>query len=260
MRITTDGIVVRQKNFGEKDRLLTILTRDHGMITAFANGARGPRSPLAASTELLTYSNFVLFEYKGRTTVDAASAEQVFFGLRQDVELLALGSYLAQLCTEVLPEGEQEPQCLRLLLNSLYLLDAQKRTPDFIKPVFELRLLALSGFMPDLVACGGCGCFEGAQMHFLPCRASCAVPTVWPGPRRRGRCPLPPVCWPQCATSSTATLKSFLLSACRPGGFPSSAPFPSVSFWPSWSAIFRPCASTIRSSCRRPEVGCVSDW
>lgn len=168
MRITTDGIVVRQKNFGEKDRLLTILTRDHGMITAFANGARGPRSPLAASTELLTYSNFVLFEYKGRTTVDAASAEQVFFGLRQDVELLALGSYLAQLCTEVLPEGEQEPQCLRLLLNSLYLLDAQKRTPDFIKPVFELRLLALSGFMPDLVACGGCGCFEGAQMHFLP--------------------------------------------------------------------------------------------
>jgi len=168
MRITTDGIVVRQKNFGEKDRLITLLSRDHGMITAFANGARSPRSPLASSTELLTYSNFVLFEYKGRTTVDAASANQVFFGVRQDVELLALGTYLAQLCTEVLPEGEQDPQCLRLLLNSLYMLNEKKRTPDFIKPVFELRLLALSGFMPDLVACDVCGCYEHEKMYFLP--------------------------------------------------------------------------------------------
>ena len=168
MRITTDGIVVRQKNYGEKDRLLTILSREHGMITAFANGARSPRSPLASSTELLTYSNFVLFEYKGRTTVDAASANQVFFGVRQDVELLALGTYLAQLCTEVLPEGEQDPQCLRLLLNSLYMLNEKKRTPDFIKPVFELRLLSISGFMPDLVACDVCGCYEHEKMYFLP--------------------------------------------------------------------------------------------
>ncbi len=168
MQITTDGIVVRQKNFGEKDRLITLLSRDHGMITAYANGARGPRSPLASSTELLTYSNFVLFEYKGRTTVDAAAANRVFFGLRQDVELLALGTYLAQLCAEVLPEGEHDPQCLRLLLNSLHLLDEKKRTPDFIKPVFELRLLALSGFMPDLVACPVCGCFEHENMFFLP--------------------------------------------------------------------------------------------
>lgn len=160
--------MVRQKNYGEKDRLITLLSRDHGMITAFANGARSPRSPLASSTELLTYSNFVLFEYKGRTTVDAASANQVFFGVRQDVELLALGTYLAQLCTEVLPEGEQDPQCLRLLLNSLYMLNEKKRTPDFIKPVFELRLLAISGFMPDLVACSGCGCYEHEKMYFLP--------------------------------------------------------------------------------------------
>ena len=168
MRITTDGIVVRQKNIGERDRLITLLTRDQGMVTAYANGARSPRSPLASSTELLTYSNFVLFSYKGRTTVDAASAEQVFFGVRQDVELLALGTYLAQLCTEVLPEGEQDPHCLRLLLNSLYLLNEGKRSPDFIKPVFELRLLAISGFMPDLVACQNCGCYESDPMFFLP--------------------------------------------------------------------------------------------
>lgn len=160
--------MVRQKNIGDKDRLVTILSRDHGMLRAYANGARSPRSPLASSTELLTYSNFVLFEYKGRVTVDAASTNQVFFGVRQDVELLALGTYLAQLCTEVLPEGEQDPHCLRLLLNSLYMLNEKKRAPDFIKPVFELRLLALSGFMPDLVGCGCCGCYEHEKMYFLP--------------------------------------------------------------------------------------------
>ncbi len=168
MQITTDGLVVKQKNTGDKDRFITILTRDRGMISANAWSARGPRSSLAGSTELLTYANFVLFENKGRISVNSASVNDMFFELRRDVELLSLSTYLAQLCVEVLPEGEHDPQSLRLMLNCLHLLDQKKRTPDFIKPTCELRLLAMSGFMPDLVACRGCACYESENMYFLP--------------------------------------------------------------------------------------------
>ncbi len=168
MQITTDGLVVKQKSTGDKDRFITILTRDRGMISANAWSARGPKSALAGSTELLTYANFVLFEHRGRVSVNSASVNDMFFGLRGDVELLALSTYMAQLCVEVLPEGEHDPNSLRLMLNCLHLLDKRKCTPEFIKPVCELRMLSMSGFMPDLVACRGCACYESDSMYFLP--------------------------------------------------------------------------------------------
>lgn len=168
MKITTDGIVIRDRNFQDKDRLLTILTRDRGVIRAYARGAKALRGSMLAATELLSYSRFVLFFQKDRYSVDTADGDTLFFGLRQDLVKLSLGSYMAELCAELIPEGEQSEDFLRLMLNSLYLLEKGQRDPAFIKPLFELRLLSMSGYMPDLVACQGCACFENDPMYFLP--------------------------------------------------------------------------------------------
>ena len=168
MKITTDGIVIRDLSFRGKDRLLTILTRDTGVIRAYAKGARALRGPMLAATELLAYSRFVLFFQKDRYSVDCADGEALFFGLRQDLVKLSLGSYMAELCAELIPEGEGSEDFLRLMLNSLYLLEKGKREAAFLKPVFELRLLSMAGYMPDLVACQGCARFEADPMYFLP--------------------------------------------------------------------------------------------
>ncbi len=168
MQITTDAMVIRERNIDDNDRLLTLLTRDRGVITAYARGARRMKSALAPATGLLCYSTFILFKNRERYTVDKADLSAVFFGIRQDIEKLALASYMAQLCAELIPEGEGEGDYLRLMLNSLHLLEKEKRSPDFIKPLFELRLLSMAGYMPNLVACRGCACYEAEEMYFLP--------------------------------------------------------------------------------------------
>lgn len=167
MHLTLEGIVLRQYR-ADEDRILHILTAQHGVITAFANGANKMRSALAASTELLCYSTFVLFSSRGRYVVDKADSARIFFGIRSDIVKLALASYLAQLADEVCPHGVEAQGQLRLLLNTLHCIEADKYPPAQLKALFELRLLTLSGFMPDLVACRSCGSYEHVLMHFYP--------------------------------------------------------------------------------------------
>lgn len=168
MHITTDAIVLREHVTDEFDSVLTLLTKERGVITAYARGARKPRGAMRLSAELLSYSCFVLFYAKGKYSVDKADVNNVFMGVRGDVEKLSLASYFCQLAGELAPREENAAEYLRLLLNCLHLLDRNKRSCTFLKPLFELRLLTMAGFMPSLVCCGNCGCFEAEQMFFLP--------------------------------------------------------------------------------------------
>jgi DNA repair protein RecO (recombination protein O) len=167
MQIKTDGVVLQDHKI-EDDRALTLLTREHGVLTAFANGANRVKTRLSASTELLCYSQFVLFSNKGRHVVDAADSIRIFFGLRKDLEKLSLASYLAELAKDLAPQKQGAPQELSLLLNSLSFIEDGKRDLALLKAIFELRLLTLAGYMPDLVACRGCAEYEKDDMRFLP--------------------------------------------------------------------------------------------
>ena len=64
MRFSTDALVIKETNVGERDRLVTLMTRNMGVIRAYAAGAKSIKSKKAAATGLLTYSNF-LIEKKG---------------------------------------------------------------------------------------------------------------------------------------------------------------------------------------------------
>ena len=168
MHITTEAIVLRARSVDEFDCVLTLLTKERGVISAYARGAKKPRGTLRVPTELLSYSCFVLFSNKERYSVDRADLEGVFMGVRGDVCKLSLASYLCELTAETAPRGESAGEYLRLLLNSLYMLDRDKRACAFIKPLYELRLLTMAGYMPNLVACRGCGCFASELLYFLP--------------------------------------------------------------------------------------------
>ena len=123
VHITTDGIVLRERAVEEYDSVLTLLTKERGVITAYARGAKKPRGVLRVPGELLSYSCFVLFENKGKYSVDKADLNSLFMGVRGDVEKLSLASYFCQLTAELAPHEEPALDYLRLLLNSLYLLE-----------------------------------------------------------------------------------------------------------------------------------------
>jgi DNA repair protein RecO (recombination protein O) len=150
----------------DDDRLVTILTPDCGVVSAIARGANRPRGKLAASTEQFCYSRLVLFRYRDSSTIDSAEIDTSFFELRSDLEGLALASYFAELCCELAPKEEEAGEYLRLLLNSLHLIITHTKPLPLLKAIFELRLLTLAGFMPDLTGCAQCGAFSEADMLF----------------------------------------------------------------------------------------------
>lgn len=168
MQTATEALVLRERKLDEQDRLLTLLTADQGIITAYAKGARRMKGSMVSATELLCYSHFVLFQNRERCFADKAEADTIFFGIRQSLPKLSLATYFCQLCCELIPEQQPAAEELRLALNTLYCLEADKLPPLQLKAIFELRLLSLSGYMPDLVACHLCGELHEGQLWFDP--------------------------------------------------------------------------------------------
>ncbi len=161
MHLKTHGIVLGQTPFGSQDKMLTLLTSDQGMITAIAKNPGRKKSRLAAASEVLAYSELTLFEGRTHYILDAADLENNFFRLREDLDKISLAAYLCELTRFVIPQKETGAETLRLLLNTLYLLEKGARSPAFLKAVYELRLMCISGFQPDVEGCAGCGNTEG---------------------------------------------------------------------------------------------------
>ena len=160
MHITARGLVLREVNYKEADKILTVLTDEGGKRTVKARGCRRKGSRLAASAQLLTYSEMTLFEYRDHCTMNEASSLEQFWGVRAGVDKLALGSYFAETMETVALEGRSDPELLSLILNALYALDKLDRPLCLIKAVYELRLLCLAGYAPILDACARCGAPE----------------------------------------------------------------------------------------------------
>lgn len=191
MQTATDALVLRERRLDEQDRLLTLLTADQGILTAYAKGAGRIKGSMVSATELLCYSHFVLFQNRERCFIDKAEANVIFFGIRQSLERLALATYFSQLCCELIPEQSPAAEELRLMLNTLHYLEKDKLPPLQLKAIFELRLLAMSGYMPDLVCCRVCGELHEEALLFDPINGSLFCKGCAP-PAETGLLPLSP--------------------------------------------------------------------
>ena len=168
MYATVKGLVLRQVRYKEADRILTLLTAEEGKLTVKARGALRRGSKMAAASQDLCYSEFTLFGNRGRWTADEGSSLEQFLGLREDIAQLALGTYFAELLDTVCPEEQPAGPALQLALNALYALSRGMYTPAHVKAVFELRLLCLEGFQPEVDGCGVCGRPEPDGPMFSP--------------------------------------------------------------------------------------------
>ncbi len=172
MRISTTGLVLRQQNIGEQDKLVTLLTKDMGVVRAFVRGAKNIKNPKSAATDLLCYSKINLYFGKEKYIIDEASLEEMFFSLRKDVVKVSLAQYFCELAIHICPSGQEASAQLSLILNALHLLSNSDRNPELIKACTELRLACLAGYMPDLIMCRDCGEYEKESMYFSLCDGS----------------------------------------------------------------------------------------
>lgn len=157
MYIETLGLVLRETEYKESSRILTVLTSAHGKLTVKAQGAKRRGSKISAATQLLALSEMTVFENRDRCTLTEARSVELFRGLREDLSKLALGSYFAELLDALSDEDAPNPEILSLGLNALYAVSNSLNTDAIVKAAFELRLACLAGFEPRLECCALCG-------------------------------------------------------------------------------------------------------
>lgn len=153
----TRGIVLREAAYKESDKILTVLTEDYGRMTIKSQGCRKAQSRLAAASQIMAYSEMVIYEYRDYYRLQEAETLYMFRNMRSDLELLSLGSYFCEAVETVSEEGQTEDGVMPLLLNSLYALSELNKPQDLVKAAFEWKLAALIGYEPEITACEICG-------------------------------------------------------------------------------------------------------
>lgn len=157
MTYTSDALVIREAPYGDTDKLLTLLTAEYGRVRVMAKGARRIGSKLMTSSQLFAWANWELYTRGDYHWVREAALLDPFYGLRADINRLALATYFCDVTYEATGENAPADDILPVVLNTFYALSHGLAPDALIKGAFELRIAAMSGYCPDLDACSVCG-------------------------------------------------------------------------------------------------------
>lgn len=160
--IRAKGVIIKQTDYGEGHRMLSIFTAEHGIIKAVSYGVKKAKSKAAASSQFLCYADFDLYKAANRDVLTVNSIDTVdgFYPISEDIVKLALSNYLADITYELLGLENPDERVLRIFLNTLYALAYKNESADKVKAVYELKLMSVGGYMPNMNGCAVCGSNE----------------------------------------------------------------------------------------------------
>lgn len=161
-----NGLVIKESELGEYDKLLTILTEKFGKLYVIGKGARSVRSLHIATTQLFSFSSFNLRKRGNYYYITDSDLIENYYDIRNDVLKLSLASFACDVVCEIAKEGVEEYNLLKLILNTLYAISKDIKPLEMIRACFELRVVSDAGFMPDLTSCRACG-IENPPMSCL---------------------------------------------------------------------------------------------
>lgn len=150
----TEGIVLRVRNLGEADRIVTLYTKERGKLNVVARGARRIRNRLLSPTQVFTQGRYLIFPSK--TLHNLGQAEIVHSGqvIRDDLEKFAYASYITELLDALTVEEDPIDRVFPLLASTLALLEAGRLA--LATRAFEIRLMRELGYEPELYHCLSC--------------------------------------------------------------------------------------------------------
>lgn len=169
MQLTTvSGVVIRERQSGDNDKFLDILTETDGVVEVMAKGVKKFTCQFAAASQLYAYSKFCLTQRRGRYYIDSAETIKIFYPVREDIEKFSLVSYFSEILSFAqFSDKESSRVILRLFLNILYYLSEGTRDTELLKSIFELRFMSETGHMPDVVGCNVCRTYLTEKMYFV---------------------------------------------------------------------------------------------
>lgn len=150
-----DALVIRSREFGESDRLLTLFSREMGKLQALAKGVRKPKSRQRAGAQLFTYGDFLIHRGKTLDTVSQCSPKESFGHLWNDLDRSFAATGIAELLDISTIAAQPNPELFVLTLTCFFLLE--QFDPSLVLCAYALRLMALMGYRPRLEECAECG-------------------------------------------------------------------------------------------------------
>lgn len=156
------GVVLRTYRLGEADRIIVLMTEEHGKVRAVAKGVRRTSSKFGARLEPLTHVDLLLWQ--GRSDLDIINQVEVietFRHVREDLGRVAKGLSLLEVTDQIAEERHPDRRLFTMLVGALRALSDNNADPTLLAPSFFLKALALEGATPVLDACASCGEADG---------------------------------------------------------------------------------------------------
>jgi len=156
--VRTPAIILRRRDRGEADRVLTILTPGSGKFDVVAYGARKPASRKTGHVELFMLVDMLLNRRRDPGTVKQAEMIEPFLPIRDDMLLGAYASYAAELLDRFVEREDEDtaPQVFGLLRDTLARL-CEQDDKRLVLRYYEMQLLNVVGFRPELNYCTATG-------------------------------------------------------------------------------------------------------
>jgi len=147
--------VLRRTDFGEADRLLTVFTPGRGKLRLVAKGARKPSSRKSGHVELFSHGQFMVAVGRELDILTQAETLEPFLPLREDLLRTTYAYYVAELADAFTAERDENGPLFRLLMDAFGWL-CTAADLSLAARYYELHLLGLVGYQPQLFACVGC--------------------------------------------------------------------------------------------------------
>lgn len=163
------GVVLRTYKLGESDRIVVILTAEHGKVRAVAKGVRKTKSRFGGRLEPLSHLSLLMYEHRqqgvtGRELDIVSQAETIDSpgALLSDLDRLTQGLALVEAVDQITLDRDPAPAIYKMLVGALRTLES--RPSPVVVPAFYWKLLAAEGVRPRLDVCLSCGLSEPEVM------------------------------------------------------------------------------------------------
>lgn len=164
--IKTQAVVIKSEDFGEADRLITLLSGYYGLIKAIVKGARKVKSRLAPGAQFLSVGQYDLYQGKTFFTVTQCEEKRVFKSIYADVDKFIYASAIAELVACIASEGEPNYPIYNLTIKVLREIDDCVKNCENYLIYFMLKALEIAGFKPETNVCVECGVSVKAPRYF----------------------------------------------------------------------------------------------